>query len=522
MAGSVRRARFLGRVNVCGTALAAAFSLILGLSVVPTAAATPRATANSTGTADVTTRPDQVSAVLAAHAEGHQVEITNARSETTTTYANPDGTLTTTIAATPIRVRKSTGWTPVDTSLSVQNGRLMPAAVPYSASLSNGGTGLLLSSQGTNGEAFGLVWPSSLPTPDVSGSVATYHNVADGVDLVVSAQSTGFDVAFSLTKRPSAAPTLQLPLKLTHLTAAMDSMGNFNAKDSAGTTVVHSPVPQMWDANSNGNDLASVHEVATSLDASGSGTVNLKPSWSYLSDPNTTYPVTIDPTYGLSMYWDTWISQQYPDANYDASQWFRLGGGLTASRSLLKFGFPTSLMGTHILSATLGVYNDTAQTCTAEPVNVRIINQSWNPSTVTWNNQPALTQLNYDQTSFSHGYSGCSADWQTIPVTDIVTKWAAQTVANNGIELRAGDETNSLQYKTFRSSDYQNTATYTPTLSVHYNSITSTPAGRSVSSCAAVCAANGSTNALTNSVTPLLTAESNDPDGGQLRFDYEV
>src|SRR5262245_50498172 len=59
-------------------------------------------------------RPDEASALASARLTGQRVEVTGRRSGTTTVMANPDGTLTMTQSARPVRVRRDNAWVPVD------------------------------------------------------------------------------------------------------------------------------------------------------------------------------------------------------------------------------------------------------------------------------------------------------------------------------------------------------------------------------------------------------------------------
>ncbi|WP_143229982.1 hypothetical protein [Actinophytocola xanthii] len=66
----------------------------------------------------MTEAPDEASASLAARVQGRRVEAVNLRSETSTTYANPDGSWTLDQSLGPVRVRRDGGWVSVDASLA--------------------------------------------------------------------------------------------------------------------------------------------------------------------------------------------------------------------------------------------------------------------------------------------------------------------------------------------------------------------------------------------------------------------
>src|SRR4051794_30007622 len=111
-------------------AYAALASIGLIFASLSSVAIPSHAAAPANGTADVTSRPDQMSAMLAAEVVGHRVEITDDRTASTSTFANADGTLTTESYAGPVRVRMGGAWVPVDTTLQEKNGIVSPVAAP--------------------------------------------------------------------------------------------------------------------------------------------------------------------------------------------------------------------------------------------------------------------------------------------------------------------------------------------------------------------------------------------------------
>ncbi|HZD72203.1 MAG TPA: hypothetical protein VFA45_25790 [Actinomycetes bacterium] len=62
-------------------------------------------------------RSEKVAAIQAARRRGHRVEITGLRRESSTTFANPDGTFTSHLSQGPERVKTPAGWREVDPTL---------------------------------------------------------------------------------------------------------------------------------------------------------------------------------------------------------------------------------------------------------------------------------------------------------------------------------------------------------------------------------------------------------------------
>ena len=207
--------------------VAAVVALTLALTLLDLAAISPRhdaARAATTKPAPVTERPDQVSALLAARLQGSRVEISGDRTETSTTWANPDGTLTMEATTNPSRVQTADGsWVPVDYSLTQTAKGWAPKASDAQVLFSTGGSGPAASlSRGAR--KLGLSWTKDLPAPTISGSSATYKLDAS-TSLVLTATPAGFEESVVLSKAPATAYALKLPLALTGLTAVGNSGG---------------------------------------------------------------------------------------------------------------------------------------------------------------------------------------------------------------------------------------------------------------------------------------------------------
>ncbi|MFF5637110.1 hypothetical protein, partial [Streptomyces sp. NPDC012825] len=167
----------------------------------------------------VTQAADIASARVAAKLSGKRVEALSERTETSTTWANKDGSLTTELAAGPVRFQNpATGaWRDVDVDLAAQtDGSVAAKAHPSGLKLS-GKTGVKASSLraaqaapatdlvtlGTGEEQITLQWRGGLPAPRLDGTRATYVNAVPGADVVVEATRTGFEQFVDLKARPA-------------------------------------------------------------------------------------------------------------------------------------------------------------------------------------------------------------------------------------------------------------------------------------------------------------------------------
>ena len=74
-------------------------------------------------------RDASTSAMLAAQVSGKRVEVTERTTETSQTFANPDGQMTLEQHVLPVRARKGDGWVPVDQTLQRSTaGTITPVA----------------------------------------------------------------------------------------------------------------------------------------------------------------------------------------------------------------------------------------------------------------------------------------------------------------------------------------------------------------------------------------------------------
>jgi hypothetical protein len=118
-------------------------------------------------------RPDRVSAALTARLQGSRVLITGETTESTLTYANADGTLTTEAVTGVARVKQGDRWVPVDTTLVEQDGVLKPRAAKADIEFSAGGEDKPLARFSRSAtESLSLGWPGPLPKPEVEGNKA--------------------------------------------------------------------------------------------------------------------------------------------------------------------------------------------------------------------------------------------------------------------------------------------------------------------------------------------------------------
>jgi RHS repeat-associated protein len=507
--------------------------------VQPANMTTPETSTAATDPADTTgvlSEATLADAQQTAKATGERVEVRSMRTETETTWANPSGSLTTDVASGPVRTRTDaqSPWEPVDLDLQPAAEGLVPAAGPVDVVLSDGQPGPAVDLTRGSG-SLGLSWPAPLPAPRVSGQVAEY-DLGDGVRLQLTATDAGALVRVVLAHEPAPAPVWRLPLRMNGLDVAQRSDGSFVFTDTAEKAVFEIAAPQMWDSAPTPEGAPRTTQPVTSRIVRDAGGVflELAPSAAFLTDPDTVYPLTVDPDIAsVQRAGDTYVQQNVTAGRGAAAELFTgiLNGD--KQRSFVKFD-TSSLDGTQILDAQLKLYNHFSGSCNATLFNVRPVNEAW-PNPMVWTNQPgvALGDAYLVQKRFAHGNAGegCPADaFVSLNVTPIVAERTDQDGTldvDNGFRLTS-DEEFEKHRKVFCSNDVStdpadkpcSSNARRPTLSVTYNSTPNVPTARSTVP-STPCVTGASRPAITSS-RPTLKATVSDPDGGILYGKFVV
>lgn len=450
-----------------------------GAAVVPAGAADSglAAPVAPTPVEGIAVAPNTLIALQQARATDSSVIVANETTKTTTVYANPDQTFTSTVADGPVQepnASSPTGFVPIDLTLKQQiSGSWQPTVADADVSISSGGSATPVT-MAVGQHQLSMKWATALPAPTVSGSTATYKNVAPGVDLVVQALTSGFDLRIVLTQRPSAASSYRIPLALTGLSAALSSTGRLQFQ-SGGSTQVVADRPLMYDSSlDDAGNPAHVAVVPTSISTTSGTALVVSPQSSFLSDPSTQYPVTIDPAPNLSATIDTFVNQGSPTTTYAGSTLLKAGKSSAEGpdRSLLLFD-TSSLVGASVSAASLNLYESSANSCTANGLEVWDVASSWG-SSVNWNTQPAKSAKWASANTSAGGGTGCPSAYVTFStggtgsntIKGLVQAWANQTRTNNGVMVVASSETNTAYFKKFSSNEAGSNAPY---LAVTYN-----------------------------------------------------
>ncbi|WP_436520921.1 DNRLRE domain-containing protein [Actinoplanes sp. HUAS TT8] len=517
----------------------------VGLTPVPGLATPVVAGAAAGAVKESYERPDEVSAQLAAQTTRHDILVTGATTETSLTYARPDGTLRTELSAAPVRVRQTDGsWADVNYDLTKVDGGYAPKVSPADVVFSGGGDGPAVSlDHGKRG--MDLQWATALPAPTIDGPHAIYQ-MTDNEQLVLTATSDGFEQSLKLLSAPKSAPKLKLGFDLTGITMVANETGGYDfVQTSAGqatsTVVFTMPKPEMYSSKIVEEERTQVQSLPVKLSTDDDGTqyVDLSAGMAFLTDPATVYPVWIDPAVSsVSRYGDTYVTQADTDSHWSDSD-LRIGVSASGNirRSLVRFNTVKSVpSGAHVTSATLKLWTNYSGSCTARAMQAYPITADF--GTVTWANQPSYTTSYGASASFAYGNEdlGCPNGTGSLNVAGMVQAWASGTIADYGMLLKASNESDTTYTKYFCSMNVDATGTTSctttaryPTLSVVYNTYPGTPSAVTFSPKVTGTVIDGyldKARVYSTSLTPTFTAKVSNADGApvalQVKLSHDV
>ncbi|MEV0006124.1 DNRLRE domain-containing protein [Micromonospora sp. NPDC050980] len=472
--------------------------------------------------------PDEASAAALAYRTRRPVLVSGRTSESSRTWAQPDGTFRSEVSLAPERVRDGSGWREIDLSLERRSDgsvapRVHARGVVLSGARSAGSDRLV--SLGRGADAVALGWRGALPEPVLSGNRATYRQVRPDVDLIVEVQPAGFQY-FLEVRTPQAAAGLtsvSMPWRTGGMsrTAAAPGTTLRYAAESGAKVVVSSA--QMWDASVSprAGEHARVAPVGVQVRGAGDAAeLVLTPDAKMLADPTARYPITIDPSVNLNPSFDAFVQNTY-SSDQSGDEDLKLGwnddadagcGSGCTARSFLSFGGLGGYSGATVVSAELFLWNYHSWSCTAARW------ESWRTGAVStatrWTNQPSWIEQDGSSTG-TKGYGGCGAGWVSVSVKKTFQTAVSAGASTATVGLRADSESNHNGWKRFRSA---NASSGRPYVTLVYNRTPAAPTTQTIDSCYTACGSP----AIVRSGTPTISAKVADPDGGTLRAEYEV
>ncbi|MFD1833095.1 DNRLRE domain-containing protein [Streptomyces desertarenae] len=429
---------------------------------------------------------------MAARLSGRRVEALSERTETSTTWVNKDGSLTTELSAGPVRFQRDGEWVDVDVDLVRRSdGSVEAAAHPAGLSLAGRGGALPKSlaaaekapardlvTLGEGKERITLQWRGGLPAPKLEGTRATYAGALPDADVIVEATRTGFEQFVEITKRPTVKEySYTLPLKTDGLKVKQQRDGSLLFTDAASGRKKRAvmPAPVMWDAAV--DEVSGEHTNRAEVDWKVVQTEDgvdlvITPDADFLADPRTQYPVTVDPsTSALSNVFDTLVKRG-ETVDWSTNTELHLGnpgttnpdGTTRLSRSFITWN-TAPISDALVTGAKLSLWNVHSGNADCKPYQWTIW-ETGAPSTATrWDNQPSWIAQRHSSTE-TKGRAACGgAGWINADVTDLVQTWASAKATRGHMGLRAATDA-TTHWKQVNSA---NAATNPPKLVVNYN-----------------------------------------------------
>jgi large repetitive protein len=386
---------------------------------------------------------------------------------------------------------------------------------------------LVLNNRPTPAQADALSFPLSLTQPDgtKSAAVLDVDQSTTGALRVVDQQGNAVlrapaPVAWDAsTTGPDEWSPAAIAAAATASTGA--SEGRSGKAGAALEGVVESPDPSVSAGGPSGGTSPLTVTVTNDVDLDkGSkrdvpaSVVDLAARASFLTDPATVFPVTLDPPFQAGTSGDTWVQTPDYTGGQPSSAELIVGtkdAGAHVARSYIEFS-NGHFAGRHILSANLILRNFSSSDCDEGTIAVDRITSSWDPATLTWGKQPTVSGAPVNGRGV--GSSCPTASPATWNVTSFAQTWATgASTAHYGLRVMSTKEEWSKTYRRYRSANYSSDVNVRPHIDATYNSYPNTASAPVVAN---------SNPGWSTTKTPTFSSTVSDPDGGAVRALFTV
>lgn len=278
------------------------------------------------------------------------VEVTENRTEMSTTFANTDGTFTSLRTLRPLNYQDDRGvWQAIDTTLVDVPGGFVSRSNRFRVQLPDTLREPVRLSQGDSWVSFALTGAVGDARASVAGSTATYEDILPGVSVRYTSMPDGLKEDIVLAGLGAARSFVFEVEASQDLRVVESSAGDIAFLDGAGKTQFAIVPPFMSD--SSGSPTGYSRAVSLSLErVAGLHLVTLTADPSWLAAPERVWPVRIDPTVvvggtdwlGRPIYLDCYLQSgsysDVPDCGGD-TLWVGHGSDLSEqfrTRAVLK------------------------------------------------------------------------------------------------------------------------------------------------------------------------------------------
>ncbi|MBQ8767460.1 MAG: DNRLRE domain-containing protein, partial [Clostridia bacterium] len=309
-----------------------------------------------------------------------------------------------------------------------------------------------------------------------------YENVDENISLEYNIVGNSIKENIIVNAK-SDEYTYTFNMKAQNVYLEINEDGSITAlSNDTNEAVFEIPAPFMYDAeNRMSTDVR--YELSEENGHKYKLTVIADDEW--INSEETVFPIVIDPYITTEQSRDdidtTFVasSSNYSSQNLSAMTLLSIGWDTSSygkTRTLLKFDLPTLNKGDMVIGATLNVaaYHKSFYTTSMEDqqIDAHVITQSWNYTTVTWNNQPSYNSTVYDYDFIKQSDVEGNANWKCFDITKAVKGWYDGDITNNGILIKQhnenGTQATSAACAYFWSEKYNNVKDAYPTIFINY------------------------------------------------------
>jgi len=162
---------------------------------------------------------------------------------------------------------------------------------------------------------------------------------------------------------------------------------------------------------------------------------------------------------------DSGVSSLLPTMNYgNNSTFFNAGKGIATVRAYIEFDLSSVPENARIIDTDLMLYHSSSAGTTDFSVGAYKVTESWEEDTITYSSQPNFSS----EVEYSCNITAANTEWENWDIDALVQSWLDGSFANNGVVLKATDESSLDTIAIFRPSDYTTDTTKRPKLVIDY------------------------------------------------------
>jgi hypothetical protein len=161
---------------------------------------------------------------------------------------------------------------------------------------------------------------------------------------------------------------------------------------------------------------------------------------------------------------DSGVSSLLPTMNYgNSSTFFNAGRSIAIVRAYIEFDLSSVPGNAIIIDTDLMLYHSSSSGTTDFSVGAYKVTESWEEDTITYSSQPNFSS----EVEYSCNITAANTEWENWDIDALVQSWLDGSFANNGVVLKATDESSLDTIAVFKPSDSSSTS-YRPKLVIDY------------------------------------------------------